>query len=86
MNINNNSEENKTEIKKEPLWATLVLIIIVGAIIYLLLPLILAVIATCFIISIFIEIKLTSDMKYTGWAALIFIVAFFFSGAAGWDW
>ena len=90
MNINNNSEENKPV--KEPIWVTVgVLAFVVAMIYFVLYPLVvnywifIAIIA-CLVISWLIEIKLTSDMKYTGWFAVIFVIVFFYSGAAGWDW
>ena len=96
MNINNNSEENKTENKKEPLLVTLAILIIlfwVGKV--WLLPIVIRfhlalLVAACLVASWLIEIKLTSDMKYTGWFSVIFVIVFFYSGAAGpflgWDW
>jgi len=86
MNISNNSEEYKTENKKEPWWALPLLILICGALIYGFLPIVLAITVTCFIIAIFIEYKITSEINYTGWAAIIALVVFFYSGAAGWNW
>ena len=98
MNINNNSEENKTENKKEPLQMLVTLACgLVMLIIFLwlgknwLLPILIRyhlalLVVACLVASWLIEIKLTSDMKYTGWFSIIFVLVFLFTGAAEWDW
>ncbi len=43
-------------------------------------------VAACLVASWLIEIKLTSDMKYTGWFSIIFVLVFLLTGAAEWDW
>jgi len=83
---------NKTENKKDPLWVGIVLLIIfIWVAYYWFIPLIIQfhlalIVAACLVASWLIEIKLTSDMKFTGIFSIIFVLAFFYSGAAGWDW
>ena len=87
LNINDKKEVLISQIKKiEPWWALPSAIVFCGALIYGILPIVLAIIVTCFIVAIYIEYKITSDINYTGWAAVIAVVFFFYSGAAVWDW
>ena len=84
--------EDKAKTKKEPLLVTLAILIIlfwVGKV--WLLPIVIRfhlalLVAACLVASWLIEIKLTSDMKYTGWFSIIFVLVFLFTGAAEWDW
>ena len=82
----------KSKPKRDPIWVSLTLLIIFILVAYYwFLPLLIQfhlalIVAACLVASWLIEIKLTSDMKFTGIFSIIFVLVFFYSGAAGWDW
>jgi hypothetical protein len=77
---------------KDPWWAVLVVFVILIVVAkYWFLPILIQyhlgiLVVACLVASWLIEIKLTSDMKYTGGFSIIFVLFFIFSGAIEWHW